>query len=100
MLFRSAHVYRAKGFLDVEAAPGVRVVAHVVGRRVEIRPEGDWGSEVPRSQLVFVSLDPGQPSAELQCLLDDCVSAPAETGTDAHVRGREAGRLTLSRGTR
>ncbi len=53
-----AGVFRAKGFLDLVEAPGQRVVAHVVGRRVDIWPQGSWGGEQPRSELVFVSLDP------------------------------------------
>lgn len=52
-------VYRAKGFLDLAEAPGQRVVAHVVGRRVDIRPSGTWGDAQPRSELVFISLESG-----------------------------------------
>lgn len=52
-------VYRAKGFLYLAEAPGERVVAHVVGRRVDLRPHGTWNGATPRSELVFVSLDPG-----------------------------------------
>jgi G3E family GTPase len=54
-----ASVFRAKGFLDLVEAPGQRVVAHVVGRRVDLRPHGSWDGEAPRSELVFVSLDRG-----------------------------------------
>ncbi len=50
-------VFRAKGFLHLLEAPEDRVVAHVVGRRVDLRPLGGWGGARPRSELVFVSLD-------------------------------------------
>ena len=52
-------VFRAKGFLNLVEEPGQRVVAHVVGRRVDVRPDGRWDGDLPRSELVFVSLDPG-----------------------------------------
>jgi G3E family GTPase len=52
-------VFRAKGFLYLAEAPEERVVAHVVGRRVEMRPLGRWNGAKPQTQLVFVSLDSG-----------------------------------------
>ena len=50
-------VYRAKGFLHLAGDPTSRIVAHVVGRRVDMRPIGGWGGDRPRSELVFISLD-------------------------------------------
>lgn len=49
-------VYRAKGFLHLAEAPEERIVAHVVGRRVDIRPDGQWETANHRSELVFISL--------------------------------------------
>jgi G3E family GTPase len=54
-----AGVFRAKGFLHLVETPGERVVAHVVGRRVDIRPLGAWDVPQPCSELVFISLDGG-----------------------------------------
>jgi G3E family GTPase len=51
-------VYRAKGFLHLAEAPEERVVAHVVGRRVDLRPHGSWNGSPRRSELVFISLEP------------------------------------------
>ena len=51
-------VFRAKGFLQLAEAPGQRVVVHVVARRVTMQPFGSWNGEAPRSELVFLSLDP------------------------------------------
>jgi len=48
-------VFRAKGFVRLVEAPGQRVVAHVVGRRVDIRPLGTWNGDRPRTELVFVA---------------------------------------------
>jgi G3E family GTPase len=50
-------VYRAKGFLYLADAPVSPVVANVVGRRVDLRPAGSWGSPGPCTELVFVSLE-------------------------------------------
>lgn len=58
-----AGVFRAKGFLHLADAPADRIVAHVVGRRVDIRPNGGWDGASPRSELVLIGLagaiDPG-----------------------------------------
>lgn len=53
-----ASVFRAKGFLYLAETPGQRVVAHVVGRRVDLRPLGSWNGERAQTELVFISLDP------------------------------------------
>jgi G3E family GTPase len=50
-------VFRAKGFLHLAESPDEQVVAHVVGRRVEIRPFRPWNGAARRTELVFVSLD-------------------------------------------
>ena len=52
-----ASVFRAKGFLHLAESPDEQVVAHVVGRRVEIRPFRPWNGAARRTELVFVSLD-------------------------------------------
>jgi G3E family GTPase len=51
-------VYRAKGFLNLVEARDQRVVAHVVGTRVDVRPSGPWNGAEPRTELVFISLAP------------------------------------------
>ena len=76
LLSLPSNVYRAKGFLYLAEAPGQQVVAHVVGRRIDIRPSGSWGSAPPRTELVFVSLENGIDTAWLHGKLADAV-APA-----------------------
>ncbi len=61
-----AEVFRAKGFVHLAEAPDDRVVAHVVGRRVDLRPIGGWESAPPRTELVFVSLDGSIDTTTLQ----------------------------------
>lgn len=72
-----AAVYRAKGFLYLAEAPTERVVAHVVGRRVDLRPVGFWDGAEPRSELVFVSLDHGIDNVDLGARLAATVAASA-----------------------
>jgi G3E family GTPase len=72
-----AGVFRAKGFLYLAEAPGERVVAHVVGRRVEVRPLGPWNGTEPRTELVFVSLDPGVDRERVRALLARAEAAEA-----------------------
>jgi G3E family GTPase len=72
-------VYRAKGFLDLAEAPGQRVVAHVVGRRVDMRPAGSWGDAPPRSELVFISLESELETVELRRRLTDAAASLDET---------------------
>ena len=69
-----ASVFRAKGFLHLVEAPGRRVVAHVVGRRVDVRPLGSWEGEQPRTELVFISLDPSVDAARVRAQLDETVA--------------------------
>ena len=59
-------VYRAKGFLHLAEEPELRIVAHVVGRRVDLRPLGSWGGARPQTELVFVSLEPQIDAADLR----------------------------------
>lgn len=73
-------VYRAKGFLHLVEAPGQRVVAHVVGRRVDMRPLGPWDGAQPRTELVFISLDSRLDAAGLEARLAGTVAVPAAAG--------------------
>jgi len=67
-------VFRAKGFLHLVETPEQRVVAHVVGRRVDVRPLGPWDGSAPQTELVFVGLDPEVDQARVQALLDKTVA--------------------------
>lgn len=79
-----ADVYRAKGFLHLAEAPGMRAVVHVVGRRVEIREHGPWDGPRRRSELVFVGLSPTLDAAELRRRLAGTVAVRALGATGGH----------------
>ena len=49
-----ADVYRAKGIFDAAEAPGHRGVLQVVGKRVDIAFDGEWGDQQPRTQIVAI----------------------------------------------
>ncbi len=55
-------VYRAKGVVYSTDAPQRRAVLQVVGRRVDISFQQDWGERAPRTQIVAIgaagSIDP------------------------------------------
>ena len=73
-------VYRAKGFLYLAEAPDQPVVAHVVGRRVDLRPSGQWGSAPPRTELVFISLENGIDTVRLREQLAAAVAPDGSAG--------------------
>jgi len=73
-------VYRAKGVVYSTDAPGRRAVLQVVGRRVDISLQEEWGQRAPRTQIVAIgaagSIDPGL----LEKTFASCLSA-AVAGT-------------------
>ncbi|MCC6831998.1 MAG: GTP-binding protein [Thermoleophilia bacterium] len=58
-------VYRAKGFLNLVGMPGTRMVANVVGRRLDVRRQGRWDGD-PLSELVFIGLGRNLDTAALE----------------------------------
>jgi len=56
-------IYRAKGIVYIADAPERRAVLQVVGRRVDISIQEEWGERIPRTQIVAIgaagSLDTG-----------------------------------------
>jgi len=47
-------VYRAKGVVYTTEAPQRRAVLQVVGRRVDISLQDEWGHRTPRTQIVVI----------------------------------------------
>ena len=86
-------IFRAKGFVHLAEAPDDRVVAHVVGRRVDLRPLGDWGSAPPRTELVFISLDGAIDTTALRSRLAATARERTSMRRAAH-HGRAVSRLS------
>lgn len=67
-------VYRAKGVVYATDAPKQRAVLQMVGRRVEVALESEWGDRMPRTQIMAVGA-PGSIDAEtLIQKFEACVS--------------------------
>ncbi len=52
-------IYRAKGVIYNADAPQRRAVLQVVGRRVDISLQGEWGERAPRTQIVVIGAPDG-----------------------------------------
>ena len=49
-----ANIYRCKGVIRSADAPDRRVVLQVVGKRVDLALENDWGNRAPHTQIVAI----------------------------------------------
>ena len=49
-----AGIYRAKGVVAASEAPERRAVLQVVGKRVDVSFDGDWGGQAPRTRIVAI----------------------------------------------
>jgi G3E family GTPase len=49
-----ANIYRAKGVIYTADEPDRRTILQVVGRRVDISLENEWGDRSPRTQIVAI----------------------------------------------
>jgi G3E family GTPase len=69
-------VYRAKGVIYSTDSLQRRAVLQVVGRRVDISIEDEWGHRTPRTQIVAIgaagAIDPNQ----LEATVTACISPP------------------------
>ena len=58
-----AGVYRAKGVIAASEAPERRGVLQVVGKRVDVSFDGEWGEQAPSTRIVAIgaagTIDPG-----------------------------------------
>ena len=48
------NIYRCKGVIQSADSPARRAVLQVVGKRVDLTLENDWGSRTPRTQIVAI----------------------------------------------
>ena len=70
-----AGVYRCKGVIHSVDAPGRRAVLQVVGKRVDLTTEGEWGGRVPRTRIVAIGAHGALDDASLRAVFDRCVRA-------------------------
>jgi G3E family GTPase len=73
-------VYRAKGVVYAADAPRRRAVLQVVGRRVDISIQEEWGRRTPRTQIVAIGAAGSLDASLLEKTFASCMAtAPANT---------------------
>jgi G3E family GTPase len=70
-------IYRAKGFVYTTDAPQRRAVLHVVGRRVDVSLQDEWGQRAPRTQIVAIGAAGSIDAGLLEQTFASCISAAA-----------------------
>jgi len=68
-------IYRAKGVIYTADEPQRRVVLQVVGRRVDISLQDEWGQRVPRTQIVVIGAAGSIDANLLEKIFASCISA-------------------------
>ena len=70
-----AGVYRCKGVIHSTDEPGRRSVLQVVGKRVDIALDEEWGERTPRTQIVAIGAHGTVDGEDLRRRFDCCVSS-------------------------
>ncbi len=68
-------VYRAKGVVFTTDAPRRRAVLQVVGRRVDVSLQEEWGQRAPRTQIVAIGAAGGIDASLLERTFASCIAA-------------------------
>ena len=67
-------IYRAKGVVYAADMPQRRAVLQVVGRRVDISYQEEWGQRMRRTQIVAIGAPGGIDAAMLERTFSSCIS--------------------------
>ena len=67
-------VYRVKGFVYLADAPKMRAILQVVGRRVDVSFEEEWGERERRTRIVAIGAADRLDASLLERTLDSCIS--------------------------
>lgn len=73
------NIYRAKGVIYTSDAPERRAVLQVVGRRVDISIQGEWGQRAPRTRIVAIGQAGSIDTTLMEGIFTACISAAAGT---------------------
>jgi G3E family GTPase len=71
-----ANIYRAKGVIYAADSLERRAVLQVVGRRVDISLESEWGKRRPRTQIVAIGAPGAIDKEALRHKFEQCLSTP------------------------
>lgn len=69
------NIYRAKGVIYTSDTPERRAVLQVVGRRVEISIQEEWGQRAPRTQIVAIGAAGSIDTRLMEEIFTACMSA-------------------------
>ena len=69
------NIYRAKGVIYTSDTPERRAVLQVVGRRVDISIQEEWGQRVPRTQVVAIGQAGGIDTRLMEGIFTACIPA-------------------------
>lgn len=75
-----AGVFRAKGFVYLDARPEHRTVLQIVGRRARIELGEPWGERTPETVIVFIGAREGFDREGLRAAFDACAAPRAASG--------------------
>lgn len=79
-------VYRAKGLVYSADMPQRRAVLQLVGRRVDISIQEEWGQRVPRTQIVAIGAAGTIDVSLLEKTFASCISPSADPSLGAAMR--------------
>ncbi len=72
-----ASIYRCKGVVFSADEPSRRAVLQVVGKRVDISVESEWGQRTPRTQIVAIGAHGGLDGLALRETFETCFASMA-----------------------
>ncbi len=81
------NIYRCKGVIHCADAPGRRAILQVVGKRVDLMLENEWGSRTPRTQVVAIGAHGTMDAAALRERFDRCVIDTSDPDRSAAGKG-------------
>ena len=79
------NIYRCKGVIHSADSPARRTVLQVVGKRVDLTLENEWGRGTPRTQIVAIGAHGTLDGAALRETIDRCL---VKNGATLTRRGR------------
>ena len=84
-----ASIYRCKGVIHSADEPSRRTVLQVVGKRVDLTLENEWGERTPRTQIVAIGAHGALDGAALRETFDRCRIYEQEETEETEMGGSE-----------
>ncbi len=71
-------IYRSKGVIHLADVPDKMVILQMVGKRASLTIAGEWGEDMPRTQIVMISSFGGIDNEKLRTQLEGCIVTDSE----------------------